>query len=253
MTVPSAPLVTGAGDPVTIVAHGFGASLAETRPMLSGVVGTRVFGVARGHGAAPAPSEPGYGELARDLEDLVAAHAATQAFGVSMGAATILRVLVAEPHRFQRIVFFLPAALDRPRDRDVVERLGRLAAALEAGDADTVFATVLAELPSDLRAEPAVHAYAAARMQFLLNSPGLPALLRALPSDRAVEDRGLLSAVTADVLVLAQEGDWLHPVQVAHDLTACLPRAKLVVFGQPGVMFRERRRLRDLVATHLSA
>ncbi|MCW2501004.1 MAG: hypothetical protein JWN87_2680, partial [Frankiales bacterium] len=32
-------LVTGSGAPVTVVAHGLGASLAETRPLLSGVAG----------------------------------------------------------------------------------------------------------------------------------------------------------------------------------------------------------------------
>ena len=39
------PLVTGSGDPVTVAAHGLGASIAETRPLLSGVAGVLgIFG-----------------------------------------------------------------------------------------------------------------------------------------------------------------------------------------------------------------
>ena len=50
-----AALVTGAGEPVTVVAHGLGASIAETRPLAGGVAGARVFVTAPGHcpGALP--------------------------------------------------------------------------------------------------------------------------------------------------------------------------------------------------------
>lgn len=58
--------MAGSGRPVTLFAHGLGASIAETRPLAAGVHGTRVFGHARGHGrsAAARPSYPG---LAADL------------------------------------------------------------------------------------------------------------------------------------------------------------------------------------------
>ena len=53
------------------------------------------------------------------------------------------------------------------------------------------------------------------------------------------------------MLLLAQEGDPLHPAQVARELAAVLPRARLVVFDRPGVVFRERERLRALVREQL--
>jgi 3-oxoadipate enol-lactonase len=242
-------LVAGTGGPVTVVAHGLGASLAETRPLLSGVPGTRVFLQARGHGPAPAAVVPGYGELAADLALVADEHQATQALGVSMGAATILRLLSTAPDRLDRVVLFLPAALDAPRKDHAVRHVAALATALQAGDRGAVREAVRSELPDGLAG---TDAYVRARTDFLLASPGLPALLAALPDDVPVQDRSALSSVTADVLLLAQEGDPLHPAQVARELAAVLPRARLVVFEQPGVLFRERTRLRDLIVGHLS-
>jgi 3-oxoadipate enol-lactonase len=237
-------LVTGTGAPVTVVAHGFGASLAETRPLLRGVPGTRVLLQARGHGDAPAPVAPGYAELADDLVRVADEHRATQALGVSMGAGTVLRLLSQSPDRFAKVVLFLPSALDQPRHP--VPGAAALAAALGAGDVDGVRAAVRAEVPDGQEA------YVAARTAFLLASPHLPALLAGLAADRPVPDRSVLASVTADVLVLAQEGDPLHPVEVARDLAAALPTGRLVVFAEPGALFRERTRLLDLVAAHLT-
>jgi hypothetical protein len=40
-------------------------------------------------------------------------------------------------------------------------------------------------------------------------------------------------------------------VAVAEAVAAALPRARLEVFARPGVLFRERARLRALVVGHL--
>lgn len=238
-------LLTGAGSPVTVAAHGLGASVAETRPLLGGVSGTRVFYAARGHGGSSLPDEPfDYRTLGRDLEQVADAHDASQALGVSMGAGALLSLLARRPDRFSRVVLFLPAAIDRPRQDDAVRRVAELAAALDAADPVEVERQVLAELPADLRALPAVQAYARSRAGFLLSSPGVAVALRALPRETPVEDASRLASVSAQVLLLAQEGDPLHPAQVARDLAALLPRARLVVFDAPGVVFRDRSRLR---------
>lgn len=247
-------LLTGSGTPVTVAAHGLGASVAETRPLLGGVHGTRVFYAARGHGGSPLPDGPfDYTALREDLAQVADAHAASRALGVSMGAGALLSLLARCPNRFDRVVLFLPAALDRPRTDDAVRRVAALAAALDAGDAEAVQRLVLAELPEDLRAQPAVAAYARTRTQYLLDSPGVAVALRALPAVTPVQDRTQLGAVTAEVLLLAQEGDPLHPAQVARDLAAVLPRARLVVFDAPGVVFRERARLRGEITAFLNA
>ncbi len=241
---------TGSGEPVTVVAHGLGASVAETRPLVGGVPGTRVLYAARGHGASPLPAGPiTYDALADDLAAVADDHLATQALGVSMGAGSLLRLLARRPDRFTRVVLFLPAVLDHARSDPAVRRLSVLAAALTAGDRDAVLRCVLQELPPDLR--PAAAAYAAARTEFLLDSPGVAVVLRDLTGDVPVVDRTQLASVTAEVLILAQEGDPLHPAQVGRDLANVLPSARLVVFDRPGVVFRERARFRELVSSHL--
>jgi 3-oxoadipate enol-lactonase len=246
-------LVTGAGTPVTVAAHGLGASVAETRPLLSGVTGTRVLYAARGHGASPLPDGPfDYRVLGEDLEQVADAHAATRALGVSMGAGALLSLLSRRPDRFERVVLFLPAAVDRPRTDEAVRRVTALAAALEAGGREQVARRVLDELPEDLREDRTAQAYARTRATHLLASPGVAVALRGLPAVTPVPDRSLLAAVTAEVLLLAQEGDPLHPAQVARELAAVLPRARLVVFDRPGVVFRERARLRAEISGFLA-
>ena len=237
-------LATGGGLPVSVVAHGLGASVPETRALAGGVPGTKLFPVARGHLDAPAVEVAGYEELAHDLRTVADEHGATQAFGISLGAHTLLRILAHDPMRFTRVVLFLPAAIDTP-----VRRPPALVSALLAGDREAVLAAVREEL-GDV-SDPVTEAYARSRADRMLASPGLIPLLSALPGDRPVPDRTLLRAVDVDVLVIGQEGDDLHPAAVARELAATLPRAELVVFDAPGAAFTERRRLRDLIGAHL--
>lgn len=247
------PLVTGTGTPVTVVAHGLGGSATDTRPLVGGVPGTKVFPAARGHGGTPLGDGPhDYDALGRDLEAVADAHAATQAMGVSMGAGALLSLLARRPDRFARVVLLLPAAVDRPRADDAVQGRVALADALDAGDDAGVAASVAEELPADLHDVPGVRSYLTARAAYLRSSPGFSQLVRALPAAVPVADRSLLSAVTADVLLLAQEEDPLHPAQVARDLAAVLPRVRLVVFDRAGAAVRERARLRTLVGEFLA-
>ena len=239
------PLVTGAGAPVTLIAHGFGASAAETRPLAGGVPGTRVFATARGHDGAELDGPCGYGELADDLLAVADAHAATQALGISMGAGALLRLLSRQPTRFDRVVLLLPAALDQVRTDPAVRRLEVLA----GRDPAEVRKLVTGEIPVDLRA--GLSAYVEARTAFLLACPGLVALHAGLAADVPVPDRSRLGSVGAQVLLLAQEGDPLHPAQVARELAGVLPNARLVVFDGPGAAIRERARLRALVSGFL--
>src|SRR3954452_15943123 len=110
-------LVTGSGDPVTVFAHGLAGSIAETRPLGSGVEGTRVFLHFRGHGASSAPESPWtYPALAAELRAVADHVGATRALGVSLGAGALTTLLGESPERFDRVVFFLPAVIDRPRE-----------------------------------------------------------------------------------------------------------------------------------------
>ena len=242
-------LVTGSGAPVTVAAHGLGASVAETRPLLSGVAGTRVFYAARGHsGDTPPPFT--YRDLGDDLLEVADEHGATRALGVSMGAGALLSVLTRQPTRFEKAVVFLPGAIDRPRTDEAVRRFAALVDALDRGDRSGVRDFVSAEIPAALRERAA--AYIDTRARFLLDSPGVAVGVASLPPVTPVDNRSSLAAVSTDVLVLGQEGDALHPAQIARDLAAALPKARLVVFDQPGAMIRERPRLRALITDFLN-
>lgn len=166
---------------------------------------------------------------------------ATQALGVSLGSHTVLRLLTRRPDRYAKAVLFLPAALDTsPARRD------GLAAALRAGSSEQVLDWVRAELPADRDTE----AYARARSSYLLSSPGLLTLLEHL-TEPPVPDVTRLAAVEADVLVIAQEGDPVHPADVARRLVALLPTASLRVFPGPGALWNARAAFRELVVGHL--
>lgn len=230
-----------------MVAHGLGASVAETRPLVSGVPGTKVFLEAPGHGRALV-GEPGYQAIADALLDLADVHGATQALGVSLGAGALLRLLAQQPSRFARVVLYLPAALDRT-SQAAVRRAACLEAALQCSDVPAVAGFVRDELPAGVTGA-SVEAYVASRTAFLLASDLVP-LLRALPTQRPVPDRAQLRAVDAEVLVVAEEDDPVHPLQVAAEIVGALPRARLEVL-QRGAFFRDRARLRTVISHHLT-
>jgi len=56
-----------------------------------------------------------YAALAGELRAVADHVRATQALGVSMGAGALCALLADTPLRFRRLVFVLPAVLDRPR------------------------------------------------------------------------------------------------------------------------------------------
>lgn len=242
----------GTGDPVTVFAAGLGGTIPETRTLGSGVSGTRVFFDFRGHGRSGVPDDGdwSYAALARDLRAVADATGATRAVGVSMGAAAILGVLAETPERLSRNVFFLPAILDRPRDDVATTRLGRMADRIDAGDESAVAALLAAELPGPLRDSPAVAAYVRDRAA-RLSGPAVAGMVRALVESRPVSDRVRLASVGAPCLVVGQERDEVHPAQIARELAAALPNARLHVFDEPGGLWTHRAALRRLVTAFL--
>ncbi|MFC8846638.1 MULTISPECIES: alpha/beta fold hydrolase [unclassified Micromonospora] len=245
-------LVTGVGDPVTVFAHGLGNGIATTRPFGSGVTGRKVFFQFRGHGRSEAPPGPwNYLDLARDLRAVADLGNATRAFGASLGAGALCRLLAESPERFDRLVFFLPAALDRPRAPAARDRITALLEAVENGDASAAADVVSAELPPAVRNTPAGWAYLRQRLDQLLRD-GLAAGLADLPDQAPLDDGAELAAVTAPALVLACAGDDLHPVEVAEQLAAALPRATLHVYDRPGVLWSERADLRERISGFLN-
>lgn len=176
---------------------------------------------------------------------------ASRAFGASLGAGALCRLLAESPDRFERLVFFLPAVLDRPRGDAARQRFTALLDAVESGDASAVADVVSVELPAAVRNTPAGWAYLRQRLDQLLRD-GLAPGLASLPDQIALADVGALAAVTAPALVIACAGDDLHPVDVAERLAAALPAATLHVYDRPGVLWTERADLRTRISAFLN-
>ncbi|WP_434452486.1 alpha/beta fold hydrolase [Lentzea sp. E54] len=203
----------GSGSPVTLVAHGLGATPGEARIPASGLPGTRVVVTLPSHGDAPdAPAGYwDYGRIAADLATVPADHAV----GVSLGAGALVRLLSAEPDRFRRVALLLPAVLDQPRHSFTLRQL------------------------ADLTTGPP--GYVAERRQALQR---LTAAADQLPGQVAVADASSLAAVTAPVLVIGAVGDPLHPEDVAKATAAAFPNGDLWLVDSAAPMITHRAEVR---------
>lgn len=241
-------LVTGVGAPVTLFLHGLGGGIPDTRVFGSGVPGTKVFLHLRGHGRSSAPGDSWrYADLAADVAAAADVMAATGAFGVSMGAGALCRLLAGRPDRFERLVLFLPAVLDEPRTGPARARIRALVDALATGLPEAVTDVLVTEIPASFRGTPAARAYLAQRVSTLLDG-GLAEPVASLAGQVAVTDVSALRRVSAPVLVLACRGDELHPVEVAERLAAVLPDSTLHVYDEPGVLWTQRTDLRTRIS-----
>jgi pimeloyl-ACP methyl ester carboxylesterase len=243
-------LVTGSGDPVTVLGHGLAGSIDETRPLGSGVVGRRAFLHFRGHGWSVAADDRwDYAGLADDLLAVAGAVGATRALGVSMGAGAVLATLAADPYRFDKVVLVAPATLDRPSGSG--GRFERMADLVDAGDLVGLSALLLDDVPPDARATEQGRRYAEQRAARLIGT-GVARALRSIPGQPAVVDRAVLARVRCPVLVVGHEGDAAHPADVAREIAAALPGATVHVYEQPGPMWHAPRHLRRLIAGFLN-
>jgi pimeloyl-ACP methyl ester carboxylesterase len=245
-------LVTGAGEPVTVFAHGLAGAIDETRPFGSGVRGSRVFLHFRGHGASSVPQTPWtYAALAAELTAVADEVHATRALGVSMGAGALLRAVADDPDRYERLVLVLPATIDEPRRGPAVARMRRLAAHVEAGDVEATADLLRGEQPAGARDRPDVAAWARRQARRLVGT-GVARALRDLPGLHALDDRTALKAAQAPALVIGQHGDDAHPATVAQELAEALPDGRLAMFDAGGVLWTHRRELRELIGGFLN-
>jgi 3-oxoadipate enol-lactonase len=246
-------LITGVGEPVTVFAHGLAGDIAGTRPLGSGVAGRRVFFHFRGHGRSDAPPGPWtFADLSTDLREVADLAGASRAVGVSMGAGALCRLLAETPDRFERVVLYLPAALDGNRPPVAEARLSRLLAAIESGEAAAVAEAVEPELPPSVRNTPTGWSYIRQRVEQLLQD-GLAPALDTLWRAPAVPDLAALRAFTGRALVIGCVGDDVHPVAVAERMAGLLPTAQLHVYDRPAVLWTSRKELRDRISTFLNS
>ncbi|MGH3716499.1 MAG: alpha/beta fold hydrolase, partial [Micromonosporaceae bacterium] len=127
-----------------------------------------------------------------------------------------------------------------------------LAEAAARGDGEAVSRALAAEVPPELRADPAANAFLGQQARTLL-SPGLSSALPGLAGRTAVPELSVLRRVTAPALVLGCRGDRLHPGSIAQRLAAALPGATLHLYAAPGVLWNQRADLRARISSFLSA
>lgn len=229
--------VDGDGEPVTVLAHGLTNSCRELAQLTPLVPGTKVRFCFRGHGHSSSP-EHGYrfADFARDLDAVASTYRARFAFGTSLGAGAIGYLVTRDPGRFERLVLLLPAGLDGRFEHK--ERMLRTAELIEGRSREEAIEAILAD-PDRVRnylEYPFLRDMDRVLMADL-NPVGVPRAIREVIDDAPLRDREDLRAVTAPTLVIAREGDDIHPAEVARIICDLMPNAELMMFGDGQAMF----------------
>jgi len=221
--------VDGAGEPVTVFAHGLTNSCRELAPFTPSLTGTAVRFCFRGHGHSSAP-DGGYRfeDLASDLDVVGRAFGARNAVGTSMGAGAIMTLLEHDPSRFERIVMLLPASLDLPFRNP--ERFDEIADLLESYPKDEAIDRILGMSGERYEAAPWLR-----ELDLLLwedmNPVGVARAIREVVRDVSISDRELLRRVEAPVLMICREGDLIHPAELGQILDDLFPNSELVTLA----------------------
>ena len=234
--------------PITVFAHGLGGTSGETRPLALKAPGTRVLLTFRGHGGSAALVDGwDYDLLAEDLLAVADHVGADACVGLSLGCGALLRVLRDAPERFARLAMVMPAALDAARTDGATVRLQQLGDAIDRGDVDAVTELLLTEVPEALRGRRAIPLLLARRAAELVQRPApVPRT-----TDRPLADRSVLGRVSAPTLVIGQAEDRLHPLELAREVAAALPRAELLALPEGGVFWTCAAQAQAALAAHL--
>lgn len=230
--------VEGDGGPVSVLAHGLTSSCLELARLTPFVPGTKVRFCFRGHGHSSSP-ETGYrfSDFARDVLAVADAYGADVAFGTSLGAGAISHLVAYhDPNRFKKLVFLLPAGLDRPSRYK--ERLLRTAALLDGKSQEDAVEALLSD-PARLATYtelPWLREFDQRLMQGL-NPVGVPRAIREVIEDWPLRDREDMRRVTAPTLLVCREGDEIHPAVVGRILAEIMPNAELMLFRDATSMY----------------
>jgi pimeloyl-ACP methyl ester carboxylesterase len=177
---------------------------------------------------------------------------ATRVVGISLGAGATLRLLESDPDRFERLVFILPARLERS---DVAhKRLLRLAEVLETYPPDEAADIIVAE-EQELGAFDTIPSMRESRKDALISmhTDSIPHAIRELLDEPAVRKPDVIRSVTTPAFVIGQEGDNVHKADVARELAAALPNAELEILSSPSAWMDDLPRLVQRVAAFLAA
>jgi pimeloyl-ACP methyl ester carboxylesterase len=195
---------------------------------------------ARGHGrSSPAgdPSAYGYHELASDLE-AVLDHAGVQRAvlaGASMGAHTLLRLVLSRPDRVAGLVVITPAYEGETNDDP--ERLAHwdaLSDGLRTGGVEG-FLAAYGQPGVPERWRETVIKVISQRLALHEHPEAVADALRAVPRSRPFESMDELGAIAVPTLIVVSddEADPEHPRAVGEAYAAAIPGARLIK-DEPG-------------------
>jgi 3-oxoadipate enol-lactonase len=246
--------VDGSGEPVTVFAHGLTNSCMELSAFTPMAPGTKVRFCFRGHGhsGTPEPGHYGFEDFAGDVDAVANAYGATRAVGTSLGQGAITRLLASTPDRFERLVFILPAALDVPLSDGAVQGFERTATLLETLPTDEAVTQILDDSgrAGDYAERPWLRDVDMLLWQDL-QPTGVARALREVTRDVAIADRDLLRRVETPTLVIAREGDAIHPSELGRVLAGLLPEAELIMMGSEEELYAAIPILVERVAAFL--
>ena len=223
--------VEGDGEPVSVLAHGLTSSCLELAQLTPFVPGTKVRFCFRGHGHSSSPAS-GYrfANFARDVLAVADAYGADVAFGTSLGAGAISHLVAHhDPNRFKKLVFLLPAGLDRPfRNK---ERLLRMAELVDGKSRDEAVQAVLSDSArlANYTELPWLREFDQRLLQGL-NPVGVPRAIREVIEDWPLRDRQDMRRVTAPTLLIRREGDEIHSAAVGRVPAEIMPNSGLMLF-----------------------
>jgi 3-oxoadipate enol-lactonase len=245
--------VVGEGSPVTVVGHGLTGSRRDFLLLAPFIPGTKVLFDFRGHGESEAPPPGRYSmdHFAADVDNVATAFGANALVGVSLGGGATLRLLRARPDRFERLVFVLPARLERSDQART--KLLRLADLLESRRLEEVADLIVAEEEADGSFDGYPEWRDRRRQAILaMNSTGIPMAIREVIDDPPIRESEPLRRVTAPALIVGQEGDPVHRAEVARELAETLPNAELILFEDRHAMIAEVAVLTQRIAEFLA-
>lgn len=231
--------------PLVVFGHGLMGNIEQVTP--PGVDLSRVYGRvrlltydARGHGHSHGPEDHAlytWESLGLDMAALIE-HAGEEAAivgGASMGAATALWMAVEQPQRVRALAILMPPPLggpeyQTPEEKNAIAALEMLSMAVQAGGIEQTIAFAR-NLPGF--ASSPEEAETKAEWLRAQNPLTLKYAIRGLVQS-AFHHPDDYARISAPAVIVAHEGDPLHPVRAAKLLADKIPGSELIVAPEPG-------------------
>lgn len=247
--------VEGAGEPVTVFAHGLTNNRNELAAFTPLVPGTKVRFDFRGHGQSSSPPDPKafrFDDFARDVDAVAVAFGATVAVGTSLGAGAIGNLVCRVPDRFERMVWLLPAGLDLPFG--LAARYHLLAEDLEGKTPQEALESVLNDPARAAQYLETPWRLELDRLMWQHDDPdGLSRAIHGVVEDWPIPDRELLRDVRIPTIIVTIEGDEIHPAELGRILSKLLPNAELIAFDSQEELLRAIPELVTRISAFIAA